>query len=142
MTKEEKLERLATANKVIEIIAGHGRKFFSTYTEGRSSKLDPERVSHFSIQNGKIWFIDKYSQKAIYVAYRRGRWRHFSEGGTLRDLVLALYDWIRGDPEGFQFHRFGPWPSWVCGDGDLWGYGLEEMAIVREKVKQLIEEKR
>jgi len=131
----QKLNRVKIANQAIEVIASHGRKFFSLAAEGR--QVAENRISRFELHdNGRLWFIDKYSQKPIYVMYRRGGWRHFSEGGTLRDLVCAFADWIVGRKETVQMGYFGPWPEWVCG-GDLWGYG-DEMKIVREKLKALL----
>jgi hypothetical protein len=128
-------QRTDIANKAVEIIASHGRKFFSLEAEGRT--VERNRISRFELSdNGRLWFVDKYSQKPIYVAYRRGHWRGFSEGGTLRSLVCSLADWINGKTE-FPLDRLGPWPDWLCG-GDLWGYG-SEMQIVREKVKALLE---
>ena len=126
--------RLNVANQAIEIIASHGRKFFSLHADGRTE--GPERVSRFELRDGgRLWFIDKYTQKAIYVAYRRGRWSGFSEGGTLRDLVCAMADWITGKRKDFPSKAFGPWPDYVCG-GDLWGYG-PDMAKVREQIGKL-----
>lgn len=135
MSATTKHLRLAVANQAIEIIASHGRKFFSLAAEGRA--VAENRISRFELHdNGRLWFIDKWSQRPIYVMYRRGRWRHFSEGGTLRDLICALADWIVGRKETLPMHYFGPWPKWVC-DGDLWGYG-DEMQIVRAKISELL----
>lgn len=129
-----KQARVAIANRAIEIIAGYGRKFFSLHGDGRVE--GPERISRFELRdNGRLWFIDKYTQKAIYVAYRRGRWSGFSEGGTLRDLVCAMADWITGKRKDFPVNAFGPWPDYVC-DGDLWGYGAD-MVAVREQIREL-----
>lgn len=129
--------RMYTANKAIVIIASHGRQFFSSHAEGRNDH-EPKRISHFEFRNNRLWFIDKYTQKAIYIAYRRGAWRGFSEGGTLRDLVCEMADWINGKHEQFPVNRLGPWPKWVC-DGDLWGYG-GSMAKVREEISALLAE--
>jgi hypothetical protein len=130
-----KAQRVGIANKAVEIIASHGRKFFSLAAEGR--QVENNRISRFELHdNGRIWFIDKYSQKPIYVMWRRSHWRGFSEGGTLQDLICALADWIVGKKEQFPIKHFGPWPQIVC-DGDLWGYG-PEMEIVRAAIKQLV----
>lgn len=136
--REERLLRLDICNKAIVLIASYGRKFFSLNGDGRHMS-DVDRISRFEIQaHGKLWFIDKYTQRPIYVAYRRGRWRGFSEGGTLRSLICEMADWINGKRPDFPIGFFGPWPQVMCG-GDLWGYG-EDMPILREKVTQLIAE--
>jgi hypothetical protein len=134
-TPEQKIKRLELCNQAIVLIASYGRKFFSLHAENRNTE-QPERISRFELRpNGQLWFIDKWTQKPIYVAYRRGRWRGFSEGGTLRSLVCEMADWITGKRPEFPVGFFGPWRQEVCG-GDLWGYG-DDMPILREKVKEL-----
>ncbi len=52
----------------------------------------------------------------------------------MRRLVEALRDYIRtGEP--ISSGHFGPWSKILC-DGDLWGYGFEEMAKVRHDVSK------
>lgn len=121
MTKEE---RLAKANQMIRAIASCGRKFFAYQ----------DRVSRFDVDGrGRVWFIDKYTQKRIYTHYA-GQWRGFSDGGTLHGVAVALREFII---HGKQLRptTFGPWPEWICG-GDLWGYG-EDMQSVRDAAKDL-----
>ncbi len=110
MTKA-KAQRLATANAIIVAISQHGRGFFS----------HKGRVSRFEVApNGRLWYRDGYTDKLIYVAYRKSRWRGFTEGGTLREFIENLADYIvRNAPIR---NHFGPWPEWLCG-GDLWAYG-------------------
>jgi hypothetical protein len=119
-----KAERVKIANEMLLAIASCGRKFFAYQ----------DRVSRFELdERGRIWFVDKYTQKRIYVAYR-GNWRKFSDGGTLRTLVERLRDFIRSEillPAGI----FGPWPEWIC-DGDLWAYGAD-MQQVRDAAARL-----
>jgi hypothetical protein len=117
--------RLEVANGMIRIISEHGRKFFA-HSNG---------LSHFELDQvtGRLWFIDGYTHKRIYTAYRRGRWRGFSDGGTLRALIENMSDFImKGDP--IRAH-FGPWRKELC-DGDLWGYG-DSMQAVRDEIKAL-----
>lgn len=111
-------ERLEAANEMLKAIASCGRKFFAF----------EDRVSRFELDDrGRIWFVDKYTQKRIYIAYR-GNWKPFSDGGTLRALVERLRDFIQ-QATPLPPSIFGPWPEWVCG-GDLWAYG-EDMQQVR-----------
>lgn len=113
-----KIQRAEQANRFIEAIAGCGRKFFA----------HKGRVSRFEIdERGRVWFVDAYRPARIYTHYD-GRWDGFSEGGTLRSLVLTLRDFIRtGEAPKLNL---GPWPAELCG-GDLWGYG-GDMDSVRE----------
>jgi hypothetical protein len=127
--------RLETANRIIEIISEHGRRFFSLNAD-RREPVYPDRISRFEIIKDRLWFRDKYTGKRIYVLYRAGRWRGFSEGGTLRSLVENLADYIlKGAP--VRAH-FGPWADWIC-HGDLWGYG-DSMADVRRRIHELCSE--
>jgi hypothetical protein len=121
----EKHERLRKANEALQIIANHGRRFFRK----------GEKVSWFELDDrGRIWFVDKYSGKRVYTHDTNGRWMGFSEGGTLRALVIALRDYIaRG--EKLSSCHLGPWHGWYSG-GDPWGYG-DDMVIVRNLVISL-----
>ena len=133
-----KTGRVDLANEIIRIISQHGRRFFSLSAERREPLPESEdRISRFELDaRGRIWFIDKWSQRKIYTAYRY-RWRHFSEGGTLRELVNSLRDYIRtGEGLGVLSLRLGPFPEWLCG-GDPWGYGAD-MGTMRAKVIEAI----
>lgn len=135
ISKEEKERRIEQANKAIDIIASYGRNFFSNYDNDRRPRRS---LSRFMLdESGHLYFVDDYTCAAIYVMYRRGSWHGFSHGGTLRTLVCEMADWITGRREKFPQEFLGPWPKWVCGDGDLWGYGLHEMATVREKISHI-----
>ena len=119
--------RANRANELIETIADRGREFFS--------HPDRHGVSRFEVAtNSRIWFVDGYTGKRIYLHYKY--WgREFSEGGTLRDLVNALKIYIVTGatiPAG----HFGPWPHWIL-DSDLWGYGLDNMETIRAKAAEL-----
>jgi len=119
MTTE--LERLERANALIETIAVCGRKFFR----------HGEDVSRLEIDDrGRVWLWDKYSHTRVYTHSRYGKWRGFTEGGTLRQLIEYLRDYIKRDKD-VPACIFGPWPKWRC-DGDLWGYG-RDMKTVRER---------
>jgi hypothetical protein len=82
---------------------------------------------------GRIWFVDKYTLKRIYTHDTSGKWRGFSEGGTLRALVIALRDYIRHGTLIPTCHF--AYPKWYS-DADPWGYG-EDMKKVTEEIKAL-----
>lgn len=123
---ELKHERLRKANRLLGAIATCGRHFFSNPSSYSISQLELDG-------RNLLWFRDAYTNKRIYTAYK-GRWRHFSQGGTMRDLVLALCRFVR---TGQKLHprTFGPWPQEIC-DGDLWGYG-KDMEVVRRSAREL-----
>lgn len=119
-----KPDRVRRANELLRAIGGTGCHFF--FHDGRFAYF------HVDVW-GAIWFHDSYTQRPIYT-HSRGRWRGFTGGGTLRELVTALRDYIRtGNP--IRPHLLGPWPEWLCG-GDLWGYG-EDMTQVRAAARRL-----
>lgn len=122
----DKNERLADANYLILQISMTGRRFFFSQTHNRVAKFE-------LTMDGKLWFRDDYTDERIYVAYK-GRWRHFSHGGTMRRLVEDLGEWIRTGKQIGPGH-FGPWPDYICGDGDLWGYGLDTMLALRNAIR-------
>ena len=124
MADMTKRQRLAEANRVLEAIARHGRRFFHN--------AEHDRVARFEIDiAGRLWFRDDYTWRRIFTAWR-GNWRQFSHGGTMRRLVDDLAAYIRTGPPIAGGH-FGPWPQWYC-DGDLWGYGADAMAALRDEL--------
>ncbi len=127
MKYQMRRERLEHANALIKLISSRGRRFF--YNKGA------DRTAEMWIDlNGRIWFMDDYTGQPIYTLYR-GRWRGFSHGGTLRDLVIRLHDYIahghllsieiicptRNNPE----------------DGNIWGYPKEEAELLRQECEGL-----
>lgn len=122
MSERMKYFRVADANAVIRAIASHGCRFF--YNK------EDDRYGEFMIDlTGSIRFVDDHTGARVRII-KNGKWRGFHNGGTCRAIVEALAEYIRSGKtmsRGF----FGPWPEWVCGDGDMWGYGFEEMEKVR-----------
>jgi hypothetical protein len=125
----EKQERTDKANELIRVIAGCGRKFFLYKLPGGTDIISKMILA----ETGHIYFMDAHTLKDIYTHYTR-RWRGFSEGGTLRDVIIGFRDYIRtGQP--LTFNAFGPWPDWYSG-GDPWGYGAD-MKIVHDAAVRL-----
>jgi hypothetical protein len=115
-------ERLGHANKVIRAMSSHGRRFF--YHEDRTASLEMDI-------GGKIWLFDEYSQKRVNT-HKQGGWLDFSHGGTLRNIIEALRDYVlTGKPLP------GAWIGPACGYGvgDVWGYGPEALTAVRAELE-------
>lgn len=112
-----KQQRADNANRLVEVIASCGRRFFR----------HDDAIAGFGLDHrDRIWFTDAYTKRRIYTHYKY-EWRGFSNGGTMRRLIEQLRDYIStGEPQRLAL---GPWPSWYC-DGDLWGYG-DDMEAVR-----------
>lgn len=121
---EEKHLRAEQVNQVIRIIADHGRRFFYHAGTNNYARM---YVDGF----GKIWFVDDYTGKAVYTHKTTwgGRWKGFSNGGTLRSLVEEFRDYIR---TGIPLHRGFLGPE-RFDDSNIWGYDEAEMKAVREQ---------
>lgn len=119
--RDLKGKRLEIANKMIKIISDHGRRFF--YSPKNKC------IAYFKIKNGRIYFVDEYSLKEIYLHYKCWH-KGFTNGGTLRCLIENLKEYIIGRKE-FPLYQveFG---------GEYWGYSDEEMNIVIVKCKKLV----
>lgn len=122
-----KTERLVHANALIEVISRHGRRFFRNRESGTIARLELDA-------RGRVWLIDEYRGARVYVAYR-GRWRGFSHGGTLQNLIEELHHYIQHadllHPEHIAPSRMDP------KNGDIWGYGAEAAAAVRAEAHAL-----
>lgn len=120
----DKQSRMEDVNKLLVSIATCGRQFF--YHKGNISQFELD-------SRGRVWFVDGYSCKKIYTHYTRGAWHGFSEGGTLRGLIIALRDYIKnGKTIGYAL---GPFPVWYS-QGDPWGYGAD-MQTVKQCAERL-----
>ncbi len=137
MSREQKQERLQHANELIQVIAAHGRRFFF---HGGVNVYDPHtkttvfvpasRYARFELRNGRVWFIDDYTEKAIFTHQTSipSRWRGFSHGGTLRSLVEAMRDYI---VHGRKIPQWRIATEQLSGSSDIWGYGKEAAEAVR-----------
>lgn len=99
-------------HQVIRIIADQGRRFFYSQAVNRyaSMEIDPR---------GKVWLIDNYSGKRIFThnTVWGGKWRGFSHGGTLKDLVKDFRDYIRCTPATLALNNSMTATSGVKHDG-------------------------
>ncbi|CAI8799638.1 LPD29 domain-containing protein [Pseudomonas sp. IT-P74] len=128
MPKESKLtlkrHRAEQVNQVIRIIADHGRRFFYSQAVNRYVSMEVDA-------RGKVWFIDDYSGKRIFThdTVWGAKWRGFSHGGTLKDLVKEFRDYICTceplHPGFLGPERFN--------DSNIWGYDEAGMMAVRER---------
>ena len=122
--KTMKIERTQHANDLIKVISQHGRRFFWNEKAQRTASLELDA-------RGRVWFIDDYSGKRIYihpVGSREG-WRSFSHGGTLRSLIEAMRDYITHDT---RLHPEYIAPERMTPGSNIWGYSTEAAKAVRE----------
>lgn len=121
---EERRLRCSLVNAFVALVASVGRQFWR----------DQGRIAHMEVDDrGRLWWHTEYGHR-IYL--HRKLHDHQLGGGTLRDLTAALKQFVMS---GAQLHplALGPWPDWVCGDGDRWGYGSNAMAQVRSMARAL-----
>lgn len=139
--------RLDVANELLHVIASHGRRFFhfggvSVYNkDAQSSEFVPaDRYARFEVDpRGRLWFIDDYSQRRIYMHKTGfcGRWKGFSHGGTLRALVTDMARYIlKGEPISpfkIGLQRLGA-DDFI---DNIWGYSEQAILAVREAALKL-----
>lgn len=110
--------RCEYANQLIQIISSYGLCHFY------SKKYD--RVAHMSY-DGKVYLHDESG--AVIEVRTQSKWQGFSHGGTLRDLVIQLRNYImraeRIDPAyiGIDLRK---------GTGNVWGYSIPQIRLCRE----------
>lgn len=124
MTRETKALRKTRANAILTEIAARGRHFFRNAKTGEIARFE------FNA-SGRLRFRDEFTNKLIDVSVER-RWDGFSGGGTMQSLVSALGKYV-SKGEKVDRRHFGPWRDWKC-NGDVWGYGFEEMEDLRAAI--------
>lgn len=117
---QQKVERLEQVNALVTVISTYGRRFFYNATNDRIAQMVIGKGGH-------LYWVDDYTRKPIYIA-REDHWRYFSHGGTLRDLVKRLAQYVR-DGKPLPLDWIGPKRN---SDGsNIWGYAAEEMEKCR-----------
>lgn len=115
--------RVKQANKVIELIASKGRRFF--YSEAH------KRLSRFGLDKyGQIFYVDHYTGMKIYP-FAEGYWPGFTSGQTLKAFIARLAQYVKtGEP--MEAHWFP-----IEYDASQWAYGEEVMrALLAEVIEQ------
>lgn len=120
-----KSERAQHANQLINTIANHGRKFFLNQKNNKTAEM-------YVTPNGSIWFVDDYTGKAIYTQYD-GRWRGFTHGSTLKQLVEKMRDYIRTGQQ-IDIRYIAPNRGAMDGGYDMWGYGKDACTALRADI--------
>jgi len=118
-------ERIEHINQLIKVIASYGRKFFDH--KGTIANMEKDA-------KGKIWFVDEFTRRRIYVAYK-GRWKGFNHGGTLRNLVEEFYSYIK---TGQQIDiRLIGLKGFRTDGSNIWGYPPKEAVKMRQEALKL-----
>lgn len=126
----ERAQRAEHVNALIKIIGSHGRRFFY------SPQFD--RFAHVELRQGRVYFVDDYSDRAIYT-HATGfvsHWRGFSHGGTLRDLVERLRDYII-DGQPLPIGVIGRYLVGTNPASNVWGYSRDAIIATRQEAAKL-----
>ncbi len=112
------------ANQLIEVISQHGRCFFYNAKNDRVAQL---------VYDGTVYLIDEKSGNKV-VLRTNGSWAGFGHGGTLRDLVTMMRDYVmKGDRIGMHFIGI----QRTFGKGNIWGYPEDQMEACRAAARLL-----
>ena len=84
----DKLERLVSANELLETVKSCGRKFFEN-KHGYDTRLEIN-------DKGNIYYIDDYTGSRICIRGDCIRSRGFSHGGGLNSFIRILANYVRG----------------------------------------------
>ncbi len=118
-----RLERLRHVNTLIEVISRHGRRFFWNDQAKRVARMEMDA-------RGKLWWVDDYQGKRICIEKMGGYehdWRGFSHGGTLKDLVQMMRNYVK---TGYQIHS-----GYIA--VSYWGYPEDAAEACRAEAKML-----
>ncbi|MCP4573272.1 MAG: hypothetical protein GY838_13035 [bacterium] len=120
-------ERLRHVNCLVVLISALGRRFFAFGRETDFMDMDAR---------GRLWWNQRWNDKRLYLhgpgtILRRG----FTHGGTLRELVLALREYVLSGKQLWH-GALGPWRNHPDAEGGRWGYG-EEMENIRATARVL-----
>ena len=120
-----KNKRIINANKFLEVAAKCGRCFFEH--EGF--------VSYFgTYRNGRVYFVDYFTNKKICIDTPTKNWDGFTSGGTLKEFINALGEYIRlGEKLNLSYFT----DKGFMGDKHIWGYGddLEKLYRAAEELE-------
>lgn len=122
-----KRQRCEQVNQAIQIIASHGRRFFYSASKQTYASMEVD-------ERGRVWYIDYSSHKRIYTHPTPwNKWRGFSSGGTLRNVVEGFRDFIL---TGKPLDPYYLGPERFNGE-NIWGYPDGEMQKVRDQAGAL-----
>jgi hypothetical protein len=118
-----RLLRCEYANRLIEVISSYGSGYFYSRKHDTVARLSFNR---------RVYLHDACG--VVIEAKAAGKWKGFSYGGTLRNLVLQMRNYVmrgeRIDPAylGIDLQRT---------DTNVWGYSPEQMRLCRRAAQKL-----
>lgn len=123
-TRFARLFRCEVVNQLIQIISQHGLCYFYNERHNRVARM---------VYEDTVYLHDEKSGNKVELR-KNGSWEGFGHGGTLRDLVLMMREYVmcgrRIDPVFIGLER-------TNGQGNIWGYPADEMAKCRAEAAKL-----
>jgi len=116
--------RCVYANQLIEVISQHGRCFFYSAKHDRVARL---------VVDGAVHLIDEKSGNKV-VLRTNGSWEGFGHGGTLRELVTMMRDYVM---QGTRIGMYFIGMERTFGKGNVWGYPVDQLEKCREAARLL-----
>ena len=118
-----KQERMETVNKLVVKISSLSRRFFYYEKE--------QRVAKFIFKSNRLYWVDEYTQRAMYAYGYKYLDRYFSNGGTLRALVLDFSHYIRTGEQSNGKNGYGGLHAYA------WGYPLNDQKEIIAYAKEI-----
>lgn len=119
-----KLQRVADVNKVIGAVSRHGRRFFWNEENNDAAKLILD-------ESGFVSYVDHYTGAVIPVK-KDEPWNGFSNGGTLKQFVIGLAEYVYAG-ETMHIHNIGL-PRANIENGYIWGYSQSAIDSVLAEI--------
>jgi hypothetical protein len=121
----ERRKRVEQVNELVKYIGSLGKRFFYYEKKGRYAEMVIN-------DRGNLWWRDHFSNKDIYLHHTY--WeinKGISVESAFINLINHFKDYVM---TGKQIKNlFAPWES----TPNLWGYGEENMRLIRKKAVDL-----
>lgn len=120
----ERMNRLTAINEFIGYIVETDKE---RHNPTLGSKVDGQLIqSTFEFgENGLLYYIDSYTQQKIRPI-NHYNWDGFSEGGTMRELVLQFARFIMNGKQGF-----------LNDYKEIWGWPFSNILKIRKKALEI-----
>lgn len=118
--------RVSHANSLLSIIGSYGRHFFASKSGDVFGTFEVDSKL-------QVWYVDARTSSRILTTGEGAdsRWHGFSHGGTLKDIIKLIRDYIL---TGRKLDEY--WIGCARSDGsNAWGYGVEPLKKLRARLQ-------
>lgn len=133
---DNRYQRIELANHFLKVLALTGRGYFCyPHDDERGRQFAKFRIA----TDGKLWLLNEWKLKWMYVSNPSRAIKGFHHGGTLHSLVRCIVEWIKtGDAsisEGFFVARHWAYPTEAM---ELITEFGKEIGLIRESAQQAV----